>query len=137
MVALLYSGPFSVTTSATVRAMTVAPGFFNSGVTTSFITIGAPARQSFDDPEENIVSDPENEVSLFPNPASRAVTLVSKSGFEDARYDVFNPLGQRVLSKEIENLHEEMVSIDGLPAGLYTVRVVSKTGVSEIRFVKR
>jgi hypothetical protein len=133
----LYSLPFAMNATVTVRAMSVATGFFNSGVTSSFITIGPAARQSFDDSDETTVSDPENDLSVFPNPVSREFTLVSKSGFEDAHFEVFNPLGQKVLSKEIQNGNEEMVSMEGLSTGLYTIRVVSKAGVREIRFVKR
>ena len=133
----LYSLPFSVNATVTIRAMSVATGFFNSPVSSSFITIGPAARQSFDDSDETTVSDSENDLSVFPNPVSREFTLVSKSGFEDAHFEVFNPLGQRVLSKEIQNGNEERVSMEGLSAGLYTIRVVSKAGVSDIRFVKR
>ena len=64
---------------------------------------------------------PINEVTVHPNPAT---TIVRVEGVEAAEAKVFNALGQLV--KTVQSNNE--VSLEGLPQGVYLLRVTTEDG---------
>ena len=88
----LYSGPFAVNATTTVRAMGVAPGQVNSPIAAAFITINLvrPASAMNFAQEENYS---ENRISIFPNPGQGKIYLESMD--EDIlRAEILRPDGQ-------------------------------------------
>ncbi len=88
--------------------------------------------------DENFFSLPEaarnanSNISLFPNPSSRFLNVeaISNSSFE-----IINSQGQIVMSGALEN--KDQVSLEGLDAGVYIIRLESDKGlIGEKRFVK-
>jgi len=64
---------------------------------------------------------PANEVKVYPNPASGHVSIQSAEATE---VKVYNTLGQCV--KTVQNANE--ISLEGLPQGVYLLRVTTKDG---------
>lgn len=64
---------------------------------------------------------PANKVKVYPNPASGHVSI---QGAEATEVKVYNTLGQCV--KTVQNANE--ISLEGLPQGVYLLRVTTKDG---------
>jgi hypothetical protein len=64
---------------------------------------------------------PANKVKVYPNPASGHVSIQSAEATE---VKVYNTLGQCV--KTAQNTNE--ISLEGLPQGVYLLRVTTKDG---------
>jgi CubicO group peptidase (beta-lactamase class C family) len=130
---LVYSGGFMVSATTTIRAMAVAPGFLNSAVGVSYISIGA-GRESVDVMQ---TSSTGTNGSLYPNPVENVFNLEFPSVLENARIEVVNLLGQSVLELNRDQISKESVSVQTVPSGIYLVKI-SATGFSkEIRMVKK
>ena len=67
------------------------------------------------------VGETEQSVSVYPNPAREKITI---EGAEASEVQVFNALGQVV--KTVQNTNE--VSLEGLPQGVYLLRVRDAEG---------
>lgn len=133
----LYLGSFSVSSSATVRAMATAPGFLNSGVGVSFITIGA-GRVAVDNFEEELAESEFIQVlKAFPNPTTGFINLVTSEPIENVRVELFNSVGQLVFKKESDKLENESISIHSLPVGIYNLKVTAQDYTRDIRIVKQ
>ncbi len=65
------------------------------------------------------------QVNVYPNPASRFLTVESASAMSSV--EVFNALGQKVIANTIEGTHTQL-DLSGLTAGNYTLRIVSQNG---------
>jgi hypothetical protein len=77
-----------------------------------------------------------SQIRVFPNPAHDLITISSdKLRAFEMSVDVVNTLGQRVLDCQFSKtgLLNERISLKGLPAGLFFVRISSQRG----RFVKK
>ena len=60
--------------------------------------------------------------AVFPNPVSEKMTIYYPSFKTAGKAFIFNNLGQKVMSFSVNGRQEE-VSISGLPAGIYTVKI--------------
>ncbi|HET6990371.1 MAG TPA: T9SS type A sorting domain-containing protein, partial [Bacteroidia bacterium] len=69
-------------------------------------------------------SPEQNEISLYPNPASSSITINAKQG---ELFSLFNTLGEIVMSKEMTE-GENTIDVNGLSEGIYFVRMNEKTG---------
>jgi len=70
-------------------------------------------------------------INIYPNPAHYLVTF---EGNEMETVTVFDTQGRIVLNQSV-NSQKDMLDIDGLPSGLYFIRVKTKKGVSTGRFL--
>lgn len=78
------------------------------------------------------------ELAVYPNPASSFLTIgFDNANGESASYEIINALGQRVRAAELEHSTgavKQQVSLEGLEAGMYfvKVRLGEKTGTEKI-----
>jgi hypothetical protein len=130
---LVYSGGFTVSSTTTIRAMAVAPGFLNSAVGVSYISIGA-GRESVDGLE---TSSQNSSVSLYPNPVENVLNLDFPSSLENARIEILNLLGQSVMEFHRIQISKESVSVQAIPSGMYLVKISANGFSKELRMVKK
>jgi len=97
-------------------------------------------RITFDDvmvqEQTSIITKPVVSMSLYPNPASDNLNIVSSSNIRNIR--VMNLLGQQVLS--IANVGTEFYTLDvaKLNSGIYIVSITDANGkVNSSRFIKK
>lgn len=64
-------------------------------------------------------------IALFPNPTNNMVTITSSIVFNEI--EVYNTLGQKVLSKNNINRNEIVMDISHFQSGIYTVKVDNAT----------
>lgn len=86
--------------------------------------------------QTSIITKPVVTMSLYPNPASNNLNIVSSSNIRNIR--VMNLLGQQVLS--IANVGSEFYTLDiaKLNAGVYIVSITDANGkVNSSRFIKK
>ena len=69
---------------------------------------------------ENI--NPEDEIYIFPNPATRQLTISSKDGTTIEEVIIYNQTGQKVL---VEKPVSNIIDISQLQPGMYIIEVVS------------
>ena len=70
------------------------------------------------------------ELMIFPNPASGQLTV---KGTAIRRVEVYNLLGQRVLSQSFSDAHDPQVEISTLVPGIYFVEVVGLDGLVSVK----
>lgn len=80
--------------------------------------------------ETNLVGISENKlleknIFIYPNPTSQNITIES-NGMTFDLIEVCNVLGQKILSKELENLTKSELILTELNAGIYFLKVYSK-----------
>jgi len=71
-------------------------------------------------PVESI--NPENEISIFPNPANNQLTISCKDGTTIEKVIIYNQIGQIVLLEKPDN---NIIDISELQPGMYIIEVVS------------
>ena len=68
----------------------------------------------------------KQEIKLFPNPADETLRIEWASDFETNRIEIFNSLGQNILSKQVDiNLNSEVINTQSLANGHYFASVFS------------
>lgn len=75
------------------------------------------------------------DIHLFPNPAGEELQLRLPESGDFNRYVLYNSTGVRV-AQGVLNSPEAMISLAGLPEGVYVVQLSSKRGVVGKMFVK-
>lgn len=80
--------------------------------------------------------DDISESTIYPNPASDEINLVNTLGYE--RIEIFNTLGQRVISQSIVGLDQEIsISVSQLTNGIYILQLSDHSGSTTAhKFVK-
>ncbi|PSR56515.1 hypothetical protein AHMF7605_24975 [Adhaeribacter arboris] len=76
--------------------------------------------------------NPEDAVSIYPNPTPSTVTLNwYKANFKAESLAIYNAVGKRVMQKDLKIIpnDELQLSLSFLPAGFYTFRIQSNEGV--------
>lgn len=63
------------------------------------------------------------QVNVFPNPANEKVWIELPENFSHSEVNVFNCLGQQVLSEHYTNQSKVSLNISHLPSGFYYVRI--------------
>ena len=66
--------------------------------------------------------NPEDEISIFPNPANKQLTISSKDGATIEKIIIYNQTGQKVLQEKPAN---NIIDISQLQPGMYLIEVVS------------
>ena len=132
----LYTAPFLLTASTTVRALATAPGFTNSAIATSFITI-TPARENV---ESDLVSESESTVRVFPNPSEGLfyLKLNGENNSNPISIEILTVDGKQIFFKEESGGKEEiLLDIRPQPAGLYVLKLRSDLSIKTLRISKR
>jgi hypothetical protein len=116
----VYTGPISINTSTTIRAIAVKSGMTNSNVAAAFITILGPARQAVNETEAP-VSQP---LEVMPNPTSGKVKVRwNSSGLENMKILVFNALGSEVMAVDVpEGISEQSIDLSETKSGIYFIK---------------
>jgi hypothetical protein len=72
-------------------------------------------------------------INLFPNPSEKQIQL---SGIEDySQLKIFDIQGRIMLTKSIANSNE-IVNIEALPSGIYTIQILNSSVAKTMNFVK-
>ncbi|HTN17699.1 MAG TPA: M4 family metallopeptidase [Chitinophagaceae bacterium] len=78
----------------------------------------------------------EQELSVFPNPASSMISIVSGRPLQQAQLKVFNPSGRLIEHKDRLEGALHTVDIAAYAPGLYFVEIAEPDRVSRTKFVK-
>lgn len=75
-------------------------------------------------------------VTIFPNPAHDAVTLVIEGNQTTGTLEVFNALGKLVLKQDLVS-QETQINVSNLSRGVYILNIMQQTGYSHTsKFIK-
>jgi hypothetical protein len=85
---------------------------------------------------ENSYFEKENDLVLYPNPASDEITLKSSGNLIGATISVSSLLGQE-LEKFILNSEEKTLNISNYQSGIYILKVNSQDGIKSYKFIKK
>ncbi len=78
-----------------------------------------------------------NNVELYPNPAHNNITMHLK-GLSQLKYTLFSIDGRMIMERNagsITNDFSTNIDLDGIPAGIYFVRIVSNLGTDYKKIV--
>lgn len=85
----------------------------------------------------NVVSVEEQvsaSLNVYPNPTTGVLNVNTNVAFgTDVTLDVFNALGQRVLSQDMNGQVSTVLDLSGLESGVYTVNMTAGNEVSTVR----
>jgi chitodextrinase len=129
------SGSFTIPTGATLGATRMRVSMKYGGIPTA---CEAFSYGQVEDYTVNIVATGkgensiQNEIKLYPNPASSVINLTSVS--EKANFRILNMLGQEVLKGKIQ---DGTISVASLNDGNYIVEINDNEIVSVKRFIKK
>ena len=103
---------------------------------TAIQTFTTPLRLE-DETVEASVTETQNELFIYPNPAGNEIHLLIGEG-GDYELKIFNMLGQQVAVEKINLQQDESVTVStsNLPSGTYQILVTSNEGNFVGRFVK-
>jgi hypothetical protein len=140
-----YTGPLTISSSVTLKAVARKTGFVNSGTSVGNYSIG-PARIGFDEESSNFYFETEDSeeilmqpnIRLLPNPSKGRCVLISENINEPADISIINMLGQTIWKGKME-LGQNQIEIDitQQPVGIYTVLYQSKLVSKESRITKQ
>lgn len=143
----LYSGPITLNTSTTIRAVATKTGFQNSPVSVGIYTI-SPGRLAVEGGEHGPAyfyeteepTDPwQTQLRLFPNPVGEYLFMEigeAKAQME-VEMQVFDVKGQRIISETL--LFENglgMISMEKLPTGVYQLLLRHQSQIWKGRVMK-
>ncbi|MGK0383476.1 MAG: putative membrane protein, partial [Bacteroidia bacterium] len=117
----LYSAPgnYDVT-------LTVTNDCGSNTITTNISTINT-----------GIASNDAVTFSLYPNPASTELFLISSENIEGALVEIISASGQLIYSEKLNTIqanNRTRIDVNGLAQGVYFLRLVSNTNQSVLRF---
>jgi spore coat protein CotH len=74
-----------------------------------------------------------NNISIFPNPATDFVTIQSRTQCSHTKISLKNSLGQEIFSEEVENFSEQKINVNTFSKGLYLLEIVTDGGIVNIK----
>ena len=119
----------TVSRAGTYSVKRLASGCTSAVSNVVTVVVMPPCREAADEPEPRI-----EQLSLYPNPSTGAVTLQSPTGSTDI--DVINTLGQVVHSAAVTSVQTEL-DLSSLPKGMYMAQVKGTGKNQTIRFILR
>lgn len=135
----VYSGPFQMASSGTVRAMGVKSGSINSGVAVSYITIlGARPEGAEDLDEEEFTREQSAEFAIYPNPSQgnfRIITPPREIGYT-WNATVYDMKGQVLKTFSLQN-QDEPLDLSNRPSGMYMLILTDGNETRNYRLVKQ
>lgn len=72
---------------------------------------------------------------LYPNPAKEQITIEMSDTSSNYQVEIFDILGKKVISSEIQKVGQ--IDVSGLASGTYLVKLNSDNKSSVVRFVKQ
>jgi hypothetical protein len=139
-----YTGPITLASSATIKAVARKTGFLNLVTAVANYTIGA-GRMALEDGNSKYFFesaeieeiDLKIDISLIPNPSQGRFQILSKNASEEAYINIVNMLGQTIWEGKMEQGQTQMeIDITRQPTGIYSVRYQSPSLKKEIRVTK-
>lgn len=106
----------------------VSGGSFGASEATTFCVQSASREIS-----ENGSLQPEQEISLYPNPVKGSVLNI-KTTYKDVTYEVYNSIGQIVRKGALNN---GIIDVSNLETALYQIRFTTESGIVTKRFIKQ
>jgi len=85
--------------------------------------------------EVGVIEPENNSFKLFPNPSSNTITIKAENNFN--KVEVYNILGQPVLTQSVNGISNTTLNVAHLNAGIYFVRITTDTGIVVQKFVKK
>ena len=79
----------------------------------------------------------QNSFQLRPNPARSFVNLRVYGSSANAKIEVFDVLGKRILTQTVSALEESKINVSNWNDGVYLVRVTTDKGSDTKRFIKQ
>jgi hypothetical protein len=76
----------------------------------------------------NQLSLSNDELTVYPNPASETVTVWNKTGLKMERVQVYNVLGQVVYDARTDNKEKHTIPLGGIVSGIYTIQAHTDKG---------
>ncbi|NQY05516.1 MAG: trypsin-like peptidase domain-containing protein [Flavobacteriaceae bacterium] len=84
------------------------------------------------------VSLDQADISLYPNPTAGNINIGINGNIElPDNYEVFNVLGQKVISKEINSDQDLVIDATALQTGVYFVKISDKNSSTTLQFVRK
>ncbi len=77
-----------------------------------------------------------NGFAIYPNPTETNLTIAA-SGQHDARFIMYNSLGQEVIRQKVNELQETIVPMENLKSGMYLYTIVSGKATRTGKIIKR
>jgi hypothetical protein len=74
--------------------------------------------------------------SVYPNPASDDIQIVGLPNYGKYTIDIYNPVGQKVLSQKISDATQLRLDIQALSPGVYFIQIASGNSQRVAQFVK-
>lgn len=75
-----------------------------------------------------------NDVLIYPNPATNYLTFTGDQ--KVLGYYIVNTLGQKLLYRVIAGYANDQINISSLPAGIYTISIITPSGILNKQFTK-
>jgi hypothetical protein len=75
-------------------------------------------------------------ISIFPNPATKIITIESEKEFKEAQLTIYNSKMQLVLQQSVKQKHLE-IDISGFSSGVYFVKITSNNTTGVWKLVKQ
>ena len=84
-----------------------------------------------------VIENAATSFTIFPNPSSNYITIATENNLIINTVEVYNILGQTVISKSNIFQVQTNLNVSNLNSGIYFVRVASENGISVRKFVKQ
>ena len=78
----------------------------------------------------------ENQLSVYPNPASGQFTILSSQSLNNAGIKITNAIGQTILQKNSVFGSSASFDISNHPNGIYFIEITEKENSVKIKFIK-
>jgi hypothetical protein len=75
-------------------------------------------------------------ISIFPNPATKIITIESEKDFKEAQLTIYNSKTQLVLQQSLQQKHLE-IDISSFSSGVYFVKITSNNTTGVWKLVKQ
>ena len=119
----------SITVSSAALASQSASGAISSGAIITTFCSDFPT-------EITAANNPDRIISLFPNPASHELRILS-AAFKIETIGVYTLIGEEVsVMRTGSKSHEETIDVSNLPAGMYFVKVSAKDFSTSEKFIR-
>jgi photosystem II stability/assembly factor-like uncharacterized protein len=85
----------------------------------------------------NEIASKANEIEIYPNPVSDVLMLEFNSINAGSEFQIMNVSGKQVMAGSLDGTAKNQMSVAGLKAGSYFIRVGSGTGYLSGKFIKK
>jgi hypothetical protein len=88
---------------------------------------------------ENVSGSGKSLLKVYPNPTGGTINIELNGGKETSKatIEIIGIHGERLLSCTVKNQKKHQLSLEGFPAGVYFVRLISEAGTETAKIVKQ